>query len=116
MHILGIFHPALKTLEQRESYIADLRRVYDSLKVMLVYGNEFSLFYFHPLPRPQGKLNSEVLSSPQVQHLRESIQRDAVRTDPTERFLALQANMQILVEIVTVYTLEHSEIKYTQVS
>ncbi len=33
MHLLGVFHPALKTLDQRELYIQHLRRVYDNLKV-----------------------------------------------------------------------------------
>ena len=33
MHLLGVFHPALRVLDQREMYIQNLRRVYDNLKV-----------------------------------------------------------------------------------
>lgn len=33
MHLLGVFHPALKTKEQREIYMNKLRRIYDALKV-----------------------------------------------------------------------------------
>lgn len=33
MHLLGVFHPGKETLEERETYIENLRRVYDTLKV-----------------------------------------------------------------------------------
>ena len=36
MHLLGVFHPALHTLEQREGYIQNLRRIYDNLKVCVL--------------------------------------------------------------------------------
>ena len=33
MHLLGVFHPGLKTHDQRETYIDNLRRIYETLKV-----------------------------------------------------------------------------------
>ena len=33
MHLLGVFHPGKETREERETYIENLRRVYDTLKV-----------------------------------------------------------------------------------
>lgn len=100
MHLLGVFHPGLKTHDERETYIDNLRRIYETLK---------------------GKLGGDPNEwSSQIIHLRESIQRDAIRTDPTETFLAgttgnpLDDNMEKLIEIIMIYTLEHDEIKYTQ--
>ena len=58
---------------------------------------------------------------PTIQHLYDSIQRDAIRTDPTMTFIAgtignaIDDNLQKLVEIVMIFVLEHGTIKYTQV-
>lgn len=48
-------------------------------------------------------------------HLHDSIQRDAIRTDPTESFID-DSYIQKLINIVMIYTLEHKRsVKYTQV-
>lgn len=94
MHLLRIFHPSLTTQAGREQYIAKLRRVYDNLK---------------------GKWLSD--SSPEVHSLCESVRRDALRTDPTEEFYSMQSrdnNVEKLINITVVYTLEHPGVSYTQ--
>ena len=100
MHLLGVFHPDLHTHEQRENYIGKLRLVYGTLRNKWV--GDLTLW------------NSEVYQ------LSDSIRRDAIRTDPTETFLAGAAgfleddNLEKLVRVTMIYTLEHPEIKYTQ--
>ena len=94
MHLLHIFHPSQAKEENRKEYIAKLRRVYDSLKGKMI-GN----------------------SSPQVRSLCESVRRDALRTDPTEEFYSMQSrnnNVEKLINITVVYTLEHKGVSYTQ--
>lgn len=40
-----------------------------------------------------------------------------MRTDPSESFLNEETNIELLIDIIMVYTLEHkANIKYTQVS
>ena len=116
-HLVRAFHPDLETKEEREGYLSKLRLIYDSLK---------------------GRLQSPSDTfARQSQHLYESIRRDAVRTDPTESFYhrhgtsplnrstagsltSLEAsyltreNVEKLVNITAVYTLEHEEVSYTQ--
>lgn len=83
-------------------YIVKLRRVYDSLK---------------------GRwLGSQGENSSLYQRLCENVRRDAVRTDPTESFYtsredrgrADEDNIQKLVNILVIYTLEHQGVSYTQ--
>ena len=62
----------------------------------------------------------------QVNHILEAVQRDAVRTDPSHPFYATEMrsgadveitegdNIQKLVNIITIYTLEHEGLSYTQ--
>ena len=63
--------------------------------------------------------------SSQVRRLRDSIKRDALRTDPGEPFYASNSNsrdeepaeednVQKLVNIILIYTLEHEGVSYTQ--
>ena len=107
MHIVGVYHPDMTTHDQRELYLARLRRIYDSLK---------------------GKWQAD--TSSQVRHLHDSIKRDALRTDPGEPFYASNTdrrgeepteegegeedNVQKLVNVILIYTLEHEGVSYTQ--
>ena len=108
-HLVRVFHPRLETHEERESYLSKLRLIYDSLK---------------------GRLHSQN-GSPisQSQHLYDSIRRDAVRTDPNESFYAQRCedagsppvelrlsedNIEKLVNIIAIFTLEHDNVAYTQ--
>ena len=106
-HLVRVFHPSLESREDREQYLSKLRLIYDSLK---------------------GRLESQdnTLIS-QSQHLYDSIRRDAVRTDPNESFYAQsqqdsrlseiqmsEDNIEKLVNITAVFTLEHDDISYTQ--
>lgn len=62
----------------------------------------------------------------ELHHVLEAVQRDAVRTDPTHPFYTTETisgakveikegdNIQKLVNIITIYTLEHDELSYTQ--
>ena len=101
-HLVGVYHPQLKTHEEREMYIVKLRMVYDSLK--------------GKWQGSRGEYNS------QYQRLCDNIRRDAVRTDPTESFYASREdrgrteddNIQKLVNILVIYTLEHQGVSYTQ--
>ena len=108
-HLVRVFHPALETREERESYLSKLRLIYDALKGRLQLQN-FG-------------------NSAQSHHLYESIRRDAVRTDPCESFYTQQqedlnrsssgpylneGNIEKLVNITAVFTLEHEEVAYTQ--
>lgn len=121
-HLVGVFPPRRRTREERELYMGQLRRVYDSLK---------------------GKWCGRRDTDIQVQRLYENIQRDAVRTDPTETFYLThrnkwmrrrglmgrsfggsqaadegedteEDNIQKLVDIMAIYTLEHKGVSYTQ--
>ena len=99
MHLLGVFHPSLHTQEQREDFISKLRRVYETLR------NKWA--------------GDTTTWSTEEHQLSESIRRDAIRTDPTETFLAGTAgleedNLEKLVRITMIYTLEHPEVRYTQ--
>ena len=111
-HLVRVFHPALETREERESFLSKLRLIYDALKGRLQSQND-------------GHMN-------QMQHLYDSIRRDALRTDPAESFYngrhqdvlnsarvtspsyLTQENVEKLVNITAVFTLEHSEVSYTQ--
>ena len=99
---MGVYHPNLKTREERQMYMEKLRRVYDSLKgkwqgLRGVYGSQY-------------------------QRLSDNVKRDAVRTDPTEPFYtaredggrAEEDNIQKLVNVLVVYILEHEGVSYTQ--
>ena len=117
-HLVRVFHPELKSREDRELYLSKLRLIYDSLK---------------------GRLQSQSESLTQrSRHLYDSIRRDAIRTDPTESFYHRQHNQETpnrsspasltnpeasyltrenvekLVNIAAVYTLEHNDVSYTQ--
>ena len=100
MHLLGVFHPGLHLHEQRENYIGKLRLVYDTLR------NKWA--------------GDTTTWNPEVHQLAESVRRDGIRTDPTESFLAGTAglleddNLEKLVRVTMIYTLEHPEVKYTQ--
>ena len=100
MHLLGVFHPGLYLHEQRENFIGKLRLVYDTLR------NKWA--------------GDTTTWNPEVHQLAESVRRDGIRTDPTESFLAGTAglleddNLEKLVRVTMIYTLEHPEIKYTQ--
>ena len=122
-HLVRVFHPGMETREERESYLGKLRLIYDALK---------------------GRLQSpdDSPAHHNQQHLYDSIRRDAMRTDPTESFynngrrsnsttpgdgsvnalssLSIEAsylsreNIEKLVNITAVYTLEHEDVSYTQ--
>ncbi len=99
LHLVRAYPDTLETQEQREMYIGNLRRVYDSLKGQ-----------WHVDDGEQ-----------QYRHLCESVKRDALRTDPQESFFRSGAgvpsdedNVQRLVNILAIYILEHSGVKYTQ--
>lgn len=109
-HLVRVFHPKLETHEERESYLSKLRLIYDSLKGRLHTQNDSPVS--------------------QSQHLYDSIRRDAVRTDPNESFYAQQCedlgsssllglrlsedNIEKLVNITAIFTLEHDNVAYTQ--
>ena len=121
-HLVRVFHPGMVTREERESYLGKLRLIYDALK---------------------GRIQSQADSPGHQnrQHLYDSIRRDAMRTDPTESFYnngrrndrgastrdgsmsassSIEAsylsreNIEKLVNITAVYTIEHEEVSYTQ--
>ena len=106
-HLVRVFHPSLESHEDREQYLSKLRLIYDSLK---------------------GRLESRDNTISQSQHLYDSIRRDAVRTDPNESFYTQsqqdsrglseiqmsENNIEKLVNITAVFTLEHDDISYTQ--
>jgi hypothetical protein len=122
-HLVRVFHPGMETREERESYLGKLRLIYDALK-----------------GRIQSQADSPLRQN--RQHLYDSIRRDAMRTDPTESFykngrrndgsapgdgsvnasssMSIEAsylsreNIEKLVNITAVYTLEHEEVSYTQ--
>ena len=111
-HLVRVFHPDLELREDRELYLSKLRLIYDSLK---------------------GRLQSQNEGLTQrSRHLYDSIRRDAIRTDPTESFYhrhhnqetpntpnpeasyLTRENVEKLVNIAAVYTLEHNDVSYTQ--
>ena len=92
MHLLRVFHPSLAKMEDREVYIAKLRRVYDSLKGKWLSSNR----------------------TPRVHSLWDNVRRDAIRTDPTEEFYQQDSNIEKLTNITVIYTLEHPGVSYTQ--
>ena len=122
-HLVRVFHPGMETREERESYLGKLRLIYDALKGSL-----------------QSQADSPVHQN--RRHLYDSIRRDAMRTDPTESFykngrrndrsgpgdgsvnatssMSIESsylsreNIEKLVNITAVYTLEHDEVSYTQ--
>ena len=102
MHLVGVYHPNLQTHEERETYVGKLRRVYDSLK------GKWQV--------QRGERNA------QFRHLCDSVKRDARRTDSSEEFYtevktdnpSEDDNIQKLVNIIVIYTLEHQGLSYTQ--
>lgn len=99
LHLVKAYPDSLVTQEQRELYIAKLRRVYDALK-------------------GQWQVDE---ARQQYHQLCGSVKRDATRTDPQESFFwnrtgacSNEENVQKLVNILAIYILEHNGVKYTQ--